>query len=168
MSRWAGTIERRIADLFALSLAPVSRCRRPKKFEIVCIRSTASFVSSYEWSDVSIKLLILVIHSYNYNPHDPATGVGVRSSRPKRPTNSQEIILRTSFSGLTALAVAMTVSFVGSAALGQPGGNYTFTLNSFKITETRSLHNDTDFVAISVAVGNKPPVTTDCFNGGRE
>ena len=39
------------------------------------------------------------------------------------------------------------------------GGTYTFTLNSFRITDTRSLHNDTDFVGISVAVGSNPPIT---------
>ena len=36
---------------------------------------------------------------------------------------------------------------------------YTFTLNSFKITNTRSVHEDTDFVSIAVAVGNNPPIT---------
>jgi hypothetical protein len=36
---------------------------------------------------------------------------------------------------------------------------YKFTLNSFRITDTRALHNDTDFVSISVAVGNNPPIT---------
>jgi hypothetical protein len=39
------------------------------------------------------------------------------------------------------------------------GGTYTFTLNSFRITDTRSLHNDTDFVGIAVAVGSNPPIT---------
>jgi hypothetical protein len=39
------------------------------------------------------------------------------------------------------------------------GGTYTFTLNSFRITDTRSLHNDTDFVAFAVAVGSNPPIT---------
>jgi hypothetical protein len=36
--------------------------------------------------------------------------------------------------------------------------DYTFTLNSFKITNTRSLHNDTDFVAMAVAVGSNAPI----------
>jgi hypothetical protein len=36
---------------------------------------------------------------------------------------------------------------------------YSFTLESFKITDTRSVHNDTDFVAISVKVGDRPPIT---------
>jgi hypothetical protein len=35
----------------------------------------------------------------------------------------------------------------------------TFTLNSFKITDTRSLHRDTDYVSIAVAVGANPPIT---------
>ena len=37
--------------------------------------------------------------------------------------------------------------------------SYTFTLDSFRITDTRSVHNDTDFVSIGVAVGNNPPIT---------
>jgi hypothetical protein len=36
---------------------------------------------------------------------------------------------------------------------------YKFTLKSFKITDTRSVHEDTDYVSISVAVGQNPPVT---------
>ena len=39
------------------------------------------------------------------------------------------------------------------------GGTYTFTLNNFRITDTRSVHNDTDFVGFSVAVGSNPPIT---------
>ena len=39
------------------------------------------------------------------------------------------------------------------------GGTYTFTLDSFKITDTRALHNDTDFVEIAVVVGSNPPIT---------
>ncbi len=34
-----------------------------------------------------------------------------------------------------------------------------FSLDSFRITETRSLHNDTDFVSVSMTVGNNPAVT---------
>lgn len=37
--------------------------------------------------------------------------------------------------------------------------SYTFTLESFRITDTRARHNDTDFVAVSVKVGNNPPIT---------
>jgi len=36
---------------------------------------------------------------------------------------------------------------------------YTFTLNSFKITDTRSQHKDSDFVSVAVAVGSNPPIT---------
>jgi hypothetical protein len=36
---------------------------------------------------------------------------------------------------------------------------YKFSLNSFKITDTRSVHEDTDYVSISVVVGKNPPVT---------
>ena len=41
-----------------------------------------------------------------------------------------------------------------------PPGAYTFTLNSFQIDNTRSLHKDTDFVSISVAVGANPPIVS--------
>lgn len=52
--------------------------------------------------------------------------------------------------------------------------NYTFTLNSFQITDTRALHNDTDLVSISVAVGKNAPTTLpaksmgDVNNGGHQ
>jgi hypothetical protein len=54
-----------------------------------------------------------------------------------------------------------------------PVGVFTFTLNSFKITETRALHNDTDYVSLSVRVGTKPPTTVvksmgDVDNGTHE
>ena len=45
-----------------------------------------------------------------------------------------------------------------AGVIPKPGLAYTFTLNFFKITDTRSLHSDTDFVSISVAVGSKPPI----------
>jgi hypothetical protein len=35
---------------------------------------------------------------------------------------------------------------------------FTFTLNSFRITNTRSPHEDTDFVSISVVVGSNAPI----------
>jgi hypothetical protein len=36
---------------------------------------------------------------------------------------------------------------------------YSFSLDSFRITDTRSLHKDTDYVSISLAVGSAPPMT---------
>jgi hypothetical protein len=36
---------------------------------------------------------------------------------------------------------------------------YTFTLSSFRITDTRSPHEDTDYVSMAVAVGNNPVIT---------
>jgi hypothetical protein len=36
---------------------------------------------------------------------------------------------------------------------------YTFAMDSFQITNTRSLHEDTDYVSISLAVGSAAPVT---------
>jgi hypothetical protein len=39
-----------------------------------------------------------------------------------------------------------------------PAGIYSFTLNSFRITDTRSLHNDTDYVSMSVAVNGHPAI----------
>jgi hypothetical protein len=37
---------------------------------------------------------------------------------------------------------------------------YTFTLVSFKITDTRSLHEDTDYVSMAVAVNHNAPITS--------
>jgi hypothetical protein len=45
---------------------------------------------------------------------------------------------------------------VESAAVA---GHYTFGLDSFRITNTRSRHEDTDYVSISLAVGSAPPMT---------
>jgi len=41
-----------------------------------------------------------------------------------------------------------------------PVAVYTFTLDSFRITETRALHNDTDYVCTAVVVGQNPPITS--------
>jgi hypothetical protein len=38
-------------------------------------------------------------------------------------------------------------------------GRYTFAMDSFRITDTRSRHEDTDYVSISLAVGSAPPMT---------
>jgi hypothetical protein len=38
-------------------------------------------------------------------------------------------------------------------------GRYTFSMDSFRITDTRSRHEDTDYVSISLAVGSAPPMT---------
>jgi hypothetical protein len=40
---------------------------------------------------------------------------------------------------------------------GQVTHTYTFTLTTFKITDTRSRHEDTDFVSVAEAVGNGAP-----------
>ena len=37
--------------------------------------------------------------------------------------------------------------------------NANFSLDSFRITDTRALHNDTDFVTISVTVGTNDAIT---------
>ena len=47
----------------------------------------------------------------------------------------------------------------GKIGVLQQNSIFTFTLDSFSITNTRSLHMDTDFVGISVAVGSNPPQT---------
>jgi hypothetical protein len=56
------------------------------------------------------------------------------------------------------LAPASAASRAEPNAAGAAARDYTFTLNSFKITNTRSLHNDTDFVAMAVAVGSNAPI----------
>jgi hypothetical protein len=38
-------------------------------------------------------------------------------------------------------------------------GSYRFSLDSFEILDTRSVHNDTDTVAVSITVGARPPQT---------
>jgi hypothetical protein len=48
---------------------------------------------------------------------------------------------------------------------------YTFTLKNFRITNTRSLHNDTDYVSAAVSVGGKryvtvPPIAMGNLNNG--
>jgi hypothetical protein len=45
-------------------------------------------------------------------------------------------------------------------------GLYTFTVESFRITDTRSLHNDTDYVSLAVSVGLNPPVTVPAKSMG--
>src|SRR5438105_1596936 len=48
----------------------------------------------------------------------------------------------------------------GIAVLPAPQrASYRVALNSFRITDTRSVHNDTDMVAFSVAVGRNAPIT---------
>jgi hypothetical protein len=61
-----------------------------------------------------------------------------------------------------AMAFAALATFgltTNGRAQSERPGVYTFTLTNFRITDTRSLHNDTDFVSIAVAVGKNPPVT---------
>ena len=36
---------------------------------------------------------------------------------------------------------------------------YMFSLDSFRITDTRSLHKDTDYASLSLAVGSAPALT---------
>lgn len=45
-------------------------------------------------------------------------------------------------------------------------GLYTFTVESFRITDTRSLHNDTDYVSLAVVVGLNPPITVPAKSMG--
>ncbi len=49
---------------------------------------------------------------------------------------------------------------LGSAeGVGVQAGLYTFIIDSFRITETRSLHDDTDYVSLAVVVGQNPPIS---------
>jgi hypothetical protein len=68
--------------------------------------------------------------------------------------NSKSLSAAVAFAALATFGSATN----SHAQTGQPGV-YTFTLTSFRITDTRSLHNDTDFVSIAVAVGKNPPIT---------
>ncbi len=45
-------------------------------------------------------------------------------------------------------------------------GLYTFTIDNFRITETRALHDDTDYVSLAVVVGLNPPITVPAKSMG--
>lgn len=69
----------------------------------------------------------------------------------------------------TAVAAAALATFgAPAAAQAQTGqaGTYTFTLTNFRITDTRSLHEDTDFVSIAVAIGKNAPITVPAKSMG--
>lgn len=51
-------------------------------------------------------------------------------------------------------------------ASAPPAGVYTFTLDGFQITNTRSVFDDTDYASIAVAVGNNPPITVPAVSLG--
>lgn len=53
-------------------------------------------------------------------------------------------------------------SVTNSQAQTGQSGVYTFTLTAFRITDARSLHNDTDFVSFAVAMASRHrmPLTT--------
>ena len=68
--------------------------------------------------------------------------------------NSKSLPAAMAFAALATFGLATN----GRAQSEQPGV-YTFTLTNFRITDTRSLHNDTDFISIAVAVGKNPPIT---------
>jgi hypothetical protein len=55
---------------------------------------------------------------------------------------------------------------VSTIAPQTPPGVYTFTLTNFRITDTRALHNDSDYVAISVAVNGKPAINVPAKSMG--
>jgi hypothetical protein len=44
-------------------------------------------------------------------------------------------------------------------------GTYRFSLDSFEILDTRSVHNDTDSIAVSITVGGQPPQTLTMKTG---
>ena len=56
----------------------------------------------------------------------------------------------------TASGVAVNRGLVTRPVAQQ--NNYTFTLRSFNVTNTRSLHNDSDYVAVAVSVNGQPAI----------
>jgi hypothetical protein len=72
----------------------------------------------------------------------------------------KELPIANEASKLTAASSAVGLRQIDKGRIGPILTNreYTFTLNSFRITDTRSVHNDTDFVAMAVAVGNGAPI----------
>jgi hypothetical protein len=59
----------------------------------------------------------------------------------------------------TSVATIIALATLGVAPSAGAQTYFTFTLDSFKITHTRALHNDTDFVQIGVKVGSNAPIT---------
>ncbi|MEJ0064078.1 MAG: hypothetical protein WDM85_00595, partial [Caulobacteraceae bacterium] len=61
---------------------------------------------------------------------------------------------------LTGVHVPIGVGFPIQPTLNSPAPTRfaTFTMDSFGISNTRSLHNDTDYVFLSVTVGANDPV----------
>ncbi len=57
------------------------------------------------------------------------------------------------------LRAGLPVNRLPGGGVTLPAGTYTFTLDAFKITNTRSLHEDTDFASIAVSVGGGTPIT---------
>jgi hypothetical protein len=66
----------------------------------------------------------------------------------------------------TAHRAPVTVVKSHLPVTNQLAQSYTFTLNSFRITDTRSVHNDTDFVSVAVAIGNNKPITVPAKSMG--
>jgi hypothetical protein len=80
-----------------------------------------------------------------------ATSAGAQTGSPMRaPPMSEAPAVR---------PPATAQPLIRVAPIGTLGGTYTFTLDSFKITDTRALHNDTDFVQIGVKVGSGAAIT---------
>jgi len=48
--------------------------------------------------------------------------------------------------------------FPGPGATAPPAGTYTFTLDGFRVTNTRALLQDTDYASIAVSVGGNAPI----------
>jgi hypothetical protein len=77
-----------------------------------------------------------------------------------QPSEHKEV--RVATKPVTTLPESLTANSAAAAnSAVQPApatAAYTFTLDSFRITQTRSLHNDTDYVSIAVVVGQNPPI----------
>ncbi len=87
-------------------------------------------------------------------------------------TSKQALLSGAAFAALATVGLAVSAQPMKPTAVAiekapvkeafpvqpQPAGVYTFTLTNFRITDTRSLHNDTDYVSISVAINGQAPI----------
>lgn len=80
-----------------------------------------------------------------------------------RATGLAVIAALATYPALAKPKVALPVT-TQAGAIASP--QFTFTLENVRITHTRSVHNDTDFASVAVAVGTNPPFTVPVMRLG--
>jgi hypothetical protein len=83
-----------------------------------------------------------------------------RRRGPRSASDSPESITFMSTTPSDPHTTTSLHGFAPSGAVAPPGvAMYRFSVDSFRITDTRAWHEDTDYVSVSLAVGNRPPLT---------